>query len=188
MKKKDVREIFSTAISLFLICAVAAGVLAYVNSITAPATEAIRAANENAARAEVLPEATAFGEEIALDGDGAACEGKTAAGEACGWVFTTSASSYGGRLTVMTGVGADGAVTGIKILNIEDTPGLGMNAKRPEFLNRFLGKSGTLTVVKGEAGDQEIQAITSATITSRAVTAAVNEALAAYRTLNGEAE
>ncbi len=186
MKKKDVREILFTAISLFLICAVSAGILAAVNAKTGPMISARGAEEEQAAKTELLPDAERF-EEIALSDGGAAYAGKTAADELCGYVFTTAASSYGGKLTLMTGIDANGAVTGVKILSIEDTPGLGMNAKRPEFLAQYGGTDAELTVVKNqEAGENEIAAITSATITSRAVTSAVNAARAYYNEITGE--
>ena len=49
-------------------------------------------------------------------------------------VFTTTAKSYGGEISVMVGIKADGTVSGVELLSINDTPGLGMNAKNPEFL------------------------------------------------------
>ena len=82
-----------------------------------------------------------------------------------------------GDIDIMTGVDAEGKVTGIRILSIEETPGLGMNAKKDSFRQQYVGKSGELAVNK-DGG--EIVAITSATVTSRAVTKAVNQALALY--------
>lgn len=177
MKTKD---IIMTAVKLFLICAVAAGLLAAVNGVTAQRIEDINEQNANAARKEVLPAAQSF-EEIALPDGTVGHRGVDAAGETAGYVFTTSASSYGGTLKLMTGFDAAGAVTGVQILEISDTPGLGMNAKRPAFLGQFAGTTGELTVIKGTAeNDSEIAAITSATITTRAVTAAVNAARGLY--------
>ena len=81
----------------------------------------------------------------------------------------------------MTGLDEDGKITGLQILSIDETPGLGMNAKKESWLSQFTGKSGTLSVVKGSASESEqIQAITSATITSKAVTSAVNSAVGFY--------
>lgn len=180
------KTILKTAVSLFLICAVSAGILALVNSVTAQKIDAIAAEKADAARSEVLPAAVSFEEANAPDGT-AYYVGKNAAGETVGCVFTTCAGSYGGKLELMTGVGADGAVTGVNILTIDDTPGLGMKAKTEAFRGQYPGKSGTLSVIKnGEPGENEIAAITSATITSNAVTSCVNQALALFETVRGE--
>ena len=178
MNGKDVKSILITALSLFLICAVAAGALAYVNSVTAPTIAANAAAAADKARGEVLPEADGFEEQTAPDGT-VYYLGKSGA-DAVGYVFTTSAKGYGGDVSVMTGVDTEGKVAGISILEINETPGLGMNAKKDDFRNQYAGKSGELAVNK-DGG--EIVAITSATITSRAVTKAVNEALALYESV-----
>lgn len=176
MKGKDVKEIARTAILLFLICAVAAGVLAAVNSVTAPKIAEASAAAAEKSRSEVLPGAAAF-EELTLS-DGSLCwRGSGEDGSVIGYVFDTSASSYGGKVELMTGIRADGTVTGISILSINDTPGLGMNAKKADWQEQFIGTNDELTVVKGGgAGENEINAMTSATITSKAVTACVNAA------------
>ena len=175
MNGKDVKSILITALSLFLICAVAAGVLAYVNAVTAPTIAANNAAAADKARSEVLPAADSFTEKTAPDG--AVYYVGQSGQQAVGYVFTTSAKGYGGDVEIMTGIDADGKVTGVSILSIEETPGLGMNAKKDSFREQYVGKSGELAVNK-DGG--EIVAITSATITSRAVTNAVNQALSLY--------
>lgn len=87
--------------------------------------------------------------------------------------------SYGGDATVLTGVGADKKITGVKVLDNKDTPGLGANAANPTyfvdrtskttFTGQFTGKSiGDPFVVK-----QDVVAITASTITSKAVTGVV---------------
>ena len=178
MNGKDIASIVKTALSLFLICAVAAGALGYVNSVTAPTIAANSAAAADKARGEVLPEADGFEEKTAPDGTVYYAALKD--NETVGYVFTTSAKGYGGDVEIMTGVNADGTVAGISILTINETPGLGMNAKKDAFKDQFKGKSGELAVNK-DGG--EIVAITSATVTSRAVTKAVNEALALYESV-----
>jgi electron transport complex protein RnfG len=188
MTKKDILAILKTAISLFLICAVAAGAVAAVNAVTKDTIAANSAAAANEAKSAVLPEAASF-EDVTL-GDGAVGYiGKTADGTVAGYVFNTAASGYGGKLDVMTGFSADGAVTGVAILSIEETPGLGMNAKRDSFLSQFTGTNGDLTVIKNaEPGENEILALTSATITSRAMVKAVNAARAYYTEVSGKGE
>ncbi len=181
MDKKDIKSIIKTALSLFLICAVATGILAFINSVTAPIITQNNAAAADAARLEVLPEAEAFTE---ADSDGTAYYIGKNGSDTVGYVFTTSASGYGGTIEVMTGINKDGIVSGISILTINETPGLGMNAKKDSFLQQYIGSSGPFSVIKNATPDSnEVLAITSATITSRAVTNAVNEAKELFNTV-----
>ena len=65
-----------------------------------------------------------------------------------------------------------------EFLTINETAGLGMNAQNPEFMDQFIGKEGSFNLVKdGASGDNDIQALSGATITSTAVTNAMNAAL-----------
>ena len=104
-------------------------------------------------------------------------------GKVLGYVVTsTSNEGYGGaiKLTVGYQPGDDGKLTstGISFLSISETAGLGMNAEKPEFKDQFKGKtSEPLQLTKsGNASGQEINAMSGATITSTAVTNAVNAA------------
>ncbi len=85
----------------------------------------------------------------------------------------------------MVGVKTDGTVAGVNILSISETAGLGMNATNESFLSQFLGKSGTIGVLKNGSSETEIQALTGATITSKAMASAVNQALALFETVGG---
>jgi len=84
--------------------------------------------------------------------------------------------SFSGTLTIMVGVANDGTVTGVEITKTAETSGLGANAGKPQFKDQFAGLTGTAAVTK-DGGT--INAITGATITSRAVCAGVNSAVAA---------
>ena len=79
----------------------------------------------------------------------------------------------------MTGVDAEGKVTGVNILSHAETAGLGAKAAEQSFRDRFVGLVSGITVSKDKAGDNSVDAITGATITSRAVTDAVNAAIEA---------
>lgn len=101
-------------------------------------------------------------------------------GAIMGYLITShSNDSYDGLVKILVGVKEDKTLTGIEILELNDTPGLGQRVEEPEFKGQYAGKSGeSLTVIKsGNAGDAEINAISGATITSRAVTNAVNAVL-----------
>ena len=106
--------------------------------------------------------------------------GTDASGSAMGYVVTaTSGDGYGGNITVSVGVTADGEVKGIEFLTLAETAGLGMNADTPEWKGQFAGKTvESFSVTKsGASADNEIDAISGATITSNAVTGAVNAVL-----------
>ena len=101
-------------------------------------------------------------------------------GETIGYVITgTSSDGYGGDIQISTGILTDGTVTGIAFLSIGETAGLGMNATQPEFYEQFGNKQvEQFEVVKsGTGADNEIDALSGATITSSAVTDDVNAAL-----------
>ena len=84
-----------------------------------------------------------------------------------------SKDGYGGDIQLAVGVDTENRVTGVAILSINETAGLGMNAER-DLVPQYPGKNGRLKVTK-DGG--EIEAISGATITSRAVTNAVSAAL-----------
>lgn len=189
MTKKDIGIILKTAVSLFLICAVTAGIVAGVNALTAPTIEANEIASANEAKSAVLSAAAEF-ENAPLSDGNTAYIGKSADGETVGYVFRSSASGYGGKIEIMTGFDLEGNITGVQILSIDETPGLGLNAKKDSFLGQFTSSNGELSVVKNqEAGENEILALTSATITSRAMVKAVNQAREYFEeVISGEEE
>lgn len=171
---------FAPAASLFVICLVMTALLGLTNKVTAPKISERAKQTEDNARLQVFEAAESFGEAktASLDGeDYTYYEAFDADGNVLGTVFTTSAASYGGEMRIMTGVGSDGKVTGVEILQITDTPGLGMNAKKPSWLAQFIGKTEGIAVSKKGAAGNEIDALSGATISSKAAAAAVNTAL-----------
>ena len=145
------KKILGLVVSLTIISGVCAGVLAYVDSITKEPIKATAEKNREAAKKAVL-----CGE-----------EGYTAEG--------TCKDGYGGDITLMVGFKKDKkTVISYKVLAASETPGLGMKLKTPEFAGQFAGKDGRALKVKKDGG--EIEAITSATITSRAVCRAIADA------------
>ena len=111
-----------------------------------------------------------------------------AGSEEVGYVITTTSSKgYGGNIQISVGIANDGTVTGMEILSIGETAGLGMNADTPEFKAQYADKSvDAFEVTKtGASEDYEIDAISGATITSNAVTNAVNSAIAYFTNVLG---
>ena len=185
MKKISFKGIVVPAIALLIICLVATALLAGTNVITSEKIAQNAVEKENSSRMIVLPEGKEYGEVTALENGITYCEGKDENGDVIGFVFTTSAKGYGGAVGVMVGVDAEGVITGIEILSHSETPGLGANATTDGFKSQFAGKSGELVVDKNNADGQNIKAITAATITSKAVTSAVNAALAEFNNITG---
>lgn len=109
---------------------------------------------------------------------------KDAGGETVGYVINvTSHEGYGGDIQISVGIASDGTVKGIEMLSISETAGLGMKAAERDFKDQFKDKnvekfSYTKT---GESGDEMIDAISGATITTNAVTNAVDAALVYYQ-------
>ncbi len=119
-----------------------------------------------------------------------AAVGKDAGGETVGYVVNvTTHEGYGGDIQISVGIASDGTVKGIEMLSISETAGLGMKAAETEFKDQFKDKnvekfSYTKT---GESGDDMIDAISGATITTNAVVNAVDSALVYYQNeLGGE--
>ncbi len=113
-----------------------------------------------------------------------------ASGNALGYVITvTSHAGYGGDITFSMGVTNEGVLNGYSITSISETAGLGMKSTEPAFMDQFKGKTAAkLEVTKsGAASDTEIEAISGATITSKAVTYGVDAGLAYFTSITGGA-
>jgi len=130
---------------------------------------------------EKLEKATADGKLAADNGNASLSEAilaKDELGNTVGYVLKGQAAGYGGAVVVVVGVSSDLKVTGISFPEtLPETAGLGQKATLPEFYEQFKGKGTKLSVKKGGgAGENEIDAISGATITSTAVTNVVNAA------------
>lgn len=97
-------------------------------------------------------------------------------GKLLGYIIKVSTKGYKDTITLAIGYSLAGEVRGMEIMDINDTAGLGMNATKPEFKDQFVNKKAVqFEVTKtGAAADNQINAISSATITSKAVADAVN--------------
>ena len=179
------KSIIIPTVALFVICLVCTLLLALANNVTAPLIDELAKKTEIESRMKVLSTATTF--EDGKTGDIEYVTGLNDAKEVQGYVFVNTTKSYGGDLQVMTGVDAEGKVTGVEILAISDTAGLGMNAQKQDFRDRFVGLVSGIKIQKNTAdpANNEVLALTGATITSNAVADAVNEALAGYEAITG---
>jgi electron transport complex protein RnfG len=104
-----------------------------------------------------------------------------------GYAFTLSANGYGGLVKTVVGIDTKGKIAAVEIIDVSnETPGLGQNANRSSFTNQFKDKNSPLTVKKSNPKENEIKAVTGATITSTAVTNTVNLALELFEELKKE--
>lgn len=190
------KDIFRLGAILFVICAVAALMLGLTNNITEPVIEQRNIQANNESRQEVLQIAEEFSEVKDVKGDliEEVYQG-TKGGEVVGYTIKTTPKGYGGKVEVMVGISNDGKISGVKIGNHSETPGLGSKSAEPSFKDQYNGKSTKkqLNVVKGNASNEnDIVAISGATITSKAVTAGVNAAMDVYEekliSINGTGE
>lgn len=162
--------VFRLTLTLFLITTIVAGLLGLVNYVTADTiAEQIAQKAENAMR-QVL-EADSY-EPLGVPEESAVTAAYRAGDR--GYVVRVAPNGFGGAIDMMVGVDVSGAVTGVAIVSQSETASLGANCTREDFRAQFTGKTGTLSVSK-DGG--EIEALTGATVTSRAVTEGVNTAL-----------
>ena len=202
MKNKIIKD----ALALTLITLVAGVALGGVYEITKDPIAKQEAQAKAEAYEQVFTDAAAF-EEVEMDDtltktirDQLDQEGYKAqsieevmraedqSGETLGYAFTVVTSEgYGGDIQFSMGVQNDGTLNGISILSIGETAGLGMNADTPAFKDQFVGKQvEKLQYTKnGATQDDEINAISGATVTTNAMTNGVNAGLCAFRVMEG---
>lgn len=202
MKNKIIKD----ALALTLITLVAGVALGGVYEITKDPIAKQEAQAKAEAYEQVFTDAAAF-EEVEMDDtltktirDQLDQEGYKAqsieevmraedqSGETLGYAFAVVTSEgYGGDIRFSMGVQNDGTLNGISILSIGETAGLGMNADTPAFKDQFVGKQvEKLQYTKnGATQDDEINAISGATVTTNAMTNGINAGLCAFRVMEG---
>lgn len=189
------KQIIKDALILFAITAVAGVLLAFVNEITKEPiaaqeqqkkTEAFQAVFADAASFEAVtlpdmatPEYAQFGEAHPLSEINELNTAYDAAGQQVGYVLTvTNKEGYGGNIRFVMGIQMDGTLNGISILETSETVGLGLEAQTV-LAPQFAGKNVTSFVYTktGAMAESEVDAISSATITTNAVVNGVNAGL-----------
>ncbi len=180
-------KILKLTIVLFLVCAVAAGVLGGVNELTYERIAEQAAAKTREAFAAVMiaddfPEVP-FDKETfpTVDRINQAIKG----GDVVGYVVTSTFSGAQGNITLAVGVNSDYTCNGISVIDHSETSGLGANAASTgevgvNFRAQFVGQDESIALAN--AGGS-IDALTGATITSRAITEAVAESIRAAKSL-----
>ena len=190
---KGKNTIVKDAIILFIITLIAGVALAFVHDITAEPIAKANAEAKAKAYQTVFADAASFEEDADVASkveankekyDGAIVDevlcAVDAGGNKIGYVMSlTATEGYGGNISLSLGVAADGTITGFEILAASETAGLGAKCKEPEFKSQFAGiKAAQIEYTKtGKSADNQIDALSGATITTSAVTKAVNAGL-----------
>ncbi|NCB39076.1 MAG: RnfABCDGE type electron transport complex subunit G [Erysipelotrichia bacterium] len=178
------KDMMHMGLFLFIIAAVSGILLAYTENLTAPLIKENQRQLLEQARREVLPEAKSFSDKI-LENETdkiPVTAGFTSSNELAGIVMNVSPKGYGGPIEMVVGITPAGRISGVKILSQKETPGLGTKLSAPVFTEPFkkllTEKSAPDFRVKKDGGD--IDAITAATISSRAFCSGLKDALANY--------
>lgn len=180
-KQSSFLYVLRISLTLLIITSVVAALLAGVNKITAPI---IAAANEEKVQQAIEAVLPGGGQPMAFSDDSGLVE--EVYGSDTGFAVQVAPSGFDGEIVMMVGIDKEGEVLGISIISHTETAGLGAvaaaeNAKGQAFREQFVGLSGQLAVTK-DGG--EVDALTGATITSRAVTDGINAALACVEALS----
>lgn len=185
------KEYLRLGLTLLIIAAIAAGALAMLNSVTAPVID------ENAKQASYAKYYEVLGEGVEIDEldpeELASIKSDHPKilsvldykkdGEVAGYIFTTTSNGYGGAMENAIMINVDGSIAGYRNLSHGETPGFGAIISEESYYNRFEGKSvaDADSLVLGTSGDNAIEAISGATISSDAVLDGLNEAVAAFK-------
>ena len=182
MTRKKIGRVNQTArfgLILGIICLVATLILAFTYEMTKPLIAAARDREEQKALKAIMPEADLFKPGTA----GEIEYFEALKGPALiGYCLKVTGSGYGGYIRIIVGIDTGGVIKGVRILEHQETPGLGskINETRqgdnePYFLRQFNGKNAMTVKVKSG-----IDAITGATISSKAVTDAINKTVVEF--------
>ena len=169
-------SIIKPTVVLLCICIIIPLALAVTNAVTSDRITELERKNTESTMAALI-KADEYTEKT-FDKGGftyyeAVKDGKTVA-----YIFKTAAKGYGGDDSVMTALSPDGKISNLAILDVSsETPGLGQNASKKEFYGQFKDKTDKVAIT-------DIDTVTGATITSKAVTAAVNEAVESFKKLD----
>ncbi len=188
------REYVYPVVILVVISVVTTALLAITNFVSSPIIAANQAASANATRKELLAEADSFslveGDYLTSSDQSAKVTEVYEADNGVGMVLTVVTKSFGGDLTMMVGMDTDGAVTGVKVTDSSDTPGVGSKDTQPDYLAQYDGLT-TLTSenVKKETSvtsdGTAFEYITGASVSGTAIHKGVYLALDQFNALGG---
>lgn len=166
-------SIFKVAVNLILACLVSGVIIGLVYFVTAPIAVEKNEMTKQQAMKELVKDAESFKAVQGKEEWFAAEKG----GKVIAYVVPSETKGYGGAIKMLVAATPDGTIIDYNILSANETPGLGDNAAKEPFKSQFKGKKiDDLIVVKDPSNKENIQAMTGATISSRAVTKGIKEA------------
>ena len=169
------------------ICLVISAALAATYAVASPIIEKNNSGAQNEALRELLPDADEFspveGDFWASDDGQVVVTAANTANNGAGVVITVDTTSFGGTLTEMVGIGSDGAITGVKVINHADTPGVGTKAMEEEHLVQYSGV--TELDSTSAKNDSVIDHVSGASVSSDAIHYGVYAALQQYAQMGG---
>lgn len=176
-------KILKPSLILLAICMIASLCLGVVNELTKEPINKMRQEEESAAQKRLFPDATDF-EIIDTDKDVKKIVEVKNSSETIGYIINIGSMGFDGEIEIAVAFDLDNKVHGVEILSQTETPGLGAKIVDPAFKDQYLGSGGPFEVTKAaKKNETEIEAITSATISSRAVTDGINAAIEVYESL-----
>lgn len=175
-KQNNLLYVLNISLILLIICSLTAAAVSLVYGLTHAKAEENLLGEKRTAMADIYGEGISVDETDCPDGVNAVYR-ITKGSEFLGYCVSVTGSGFGGDLDVLVGYHADRSVRGVRLISHSETPGLGSRVGEAEYLEQYTGKSGSLVL------DQDIDAISGSTISSKALLDAVNLANAALETL-----
>jgi Na+-translocating ferredoxin:NAD+ oxidoreductase subunit G len=175
------KDILRLGLILFAISAIATGILAWVNSVTYPTIARLKIEDAIKTRQELMPTAKTFEEKKAVaDTNFVYYVAKDAEGSVLGYALTAVKHGYSSDVHTMVTLDGKFAITNLKVIDQNETPGLGTHCQDKDFPARFLGIS--LENLRVDKDGGAIKSLTGATITTRAITNSLREAILLVQT------
>jgi len=174
------KYILKPSITLLLTAVITVAALSFVHEITLKPIEEQKRKSREMAMKEVMPRATSFNEiQVNMSGSMTAVFEGLLDDITVGYVVQLSPEGYSGKINLIVGISVlTETLLGMRVIQHTETPGLGALAVKSNFYTQYDSRTlSPLRVVKSSPGEHDIQVITSATITTVAITKAVNEAM-----------
>lgn len=171
-------KLFRPVVVLTAICVVISAALALTDAVTRPIIDEAKRTAQERARQELLPDADGF---TRVGTAAERVDDVYTANNGAGTVVTAHARGYGGEMTVMVAFAPDGTILRLKVTESAETQGIGSKVARdPDFWTRFEGLTAEPLVL-----GRDVDALSGATVSSKALTAAVNAAIGGYQAAAG---
>lgn len=178
MKSSVKNDFVIPVVVLTAICLVITALLAVTNHFTEPVSAQNARERAEAARTEIIPEADGF-EQVEAENLPATVKEVYATTNDCGYVFMLETMGYGGTMDLICGIDNDGKIISVRTLAHSETKGMGSKTTEEPFRSQFVGKDASL---------DGVEAISGATISSKAYLGAVNDAFQAFQIVTGGGE